>query len=221
VKTFSVALLVCFMELGLTSGLQAQYVGVSLGRTISTVDWQYPASSGGSGIVVDASPNQSRRALAPAIGVQWSAAQWLGIASELRYTRKGYARTEPTLHVDYVQLPVLLRIGRLIAPRSPVTLFAEVGPALAIKAHCAMLYNGTHGRCEDGITPASDWRVGLTDVSGILGLGGALHIRSRVVVIGARADWGLRDIGGGYGVPTKNRSRLLYAALLWDMHRAR
>jgi hypothetical protein len=221
VKAFSVALLGCLTELVLASGLQAQYVGVSIGRTISTVDWQYPASSGGNGIVVDAAPNQSRRALAPAIAVQWSAAQWFGIASELRYTKKGYARTEPTLHVDYVEVPVLLRIGRLIDQRSPVTLFAEAGPAFAIRAHCAMLYNGTHGSCENGVIPPSDWRVGLTDVSGILGMGGALRIRSRVVVIGARADWGLRDIGGGFGVPTKNRSSLLYAALLWDMHRAR
>lgn len=211
----SVGLLGCLMQLVVTSGLRAQYVGASLGRTISTVDWQFPVSSG-----VDASPHQSRRALAPAIVAQWSAARWFGIASELRYTRKGYAITEPTLHADYVEVPVLLRIGRFVDRRTPITLFAEGGPAFAIRAHCAMLYNGTHASCENGDTPASNWRVGLTDVSGILGLGGAWRIRNSVVVIGTRADWGLQDIGGGSSVPTKNRSSLLYAALLWDRHHA-
>lgn len=196
-------------------GLQAQYVGASIGHTISTVDWQYPSSGG-----IDAAPNQSRQAFAPAIVAQWSAGQWVGIASELRYTRKGYARTEPTLRVDYVEVPILLRMGRILDQRTPVTLFAEAGPALAIRAHCAMLYNDTHGSCEDGATPASDWHVGRTDVSGILGVGGALHIRKSVVLIGARVDHGVQDIGGGARVPTKNRSKLLYMTLLWDVHHA-
>jgi hypothetical protein len=122
--------------------------------------------------------------------------------------------------VEYLEVPVLLRIGRLTYQGSPVSIFAEAGPALAIKARCSMLYNDTSGGCENGVLPGQDWRIGQADVSGILGLGGALRIRRSVVMIGGRIDWGLRDIGGGSGVPTKNRSSLLYAGLLWDVHHA-
>ena len=191
--------------------LVAQYVGLSLGRVSSTVDWQYPPPSPACDFcIVDAAPNASRESLAPAMALQWRAKHWLGVVSEARYTPKGYATTQPTLLVNYVEAPLLLRFGKLIYSTSPISFFGEAGPAVALRIHCEVDYNGIGDPCRKGVAFGQDWRIRSYDVSGILGIASAVRLQDNVLVAGARVDWGTVDIGGGQGVPTKNRSTLVY-----------
>lgn len=193
--------------------LHAQYVGLSTGRTSSTVYWvPLPTDPG------ESSPHDRRDGVAPAIAAQWRAASWLGVASELRYTMKGFDTTEPTVHVDYLEVPLLLRVGRLTDARSVFTFFGEVGPALAIRANCRLKVNEDHGTCRKvqySSDTGTDFRVTPVDVSGVLGIGGALRVRSAVVIVGARRDWGAINMGSWTGDKSLNRSNLVYVAVLW------
>jgi hypothetical protein len=199
----------------------AQYLGLSLGQATSTVDWQVPAPPPGCGgfCASGVSPNASRVALAPAVQMEWRAAEWLGVDSELRFVPKGYATTQPTLNVDYLEIPVLLRIGKLVNEHSPVGAFLEAGPAVAVRVICEVKYNGIVGGCSNGTAYGQDYRTAWTDASAIVGGGVAIRIQDNLLIAGARYDWGLEDIGHeGQGVPTKNRSGLLYASWLWRLH---
>ena len=204
------------MALAVPHLLAAQYAGFSLGRTSSTVDWQVPPPPSGCNFcITDIAPNASREALAPGVILHLRPTALLGFATEMRYVRKGYATTEPTLNVDYLEIPVLVRAGRLISSEHPVTPFVEAGPALALRTHCEVDYNGQADDCRTGAAIGQDWRIRGFDVSGLAGAGIAVRISDAVLVAGARIDWGFVNIGGGQGVPTKNRSSLVYLAWLW------
>lgn len=129
----------------------------------------------------------------------------------MRLAPKGYARTEPTLRVDYLQVPLLFRLGRLTGDRAGVRPFVEAGPALAFRLRCRVLYNGTSDGCVQGaVLGQQDWRLRRLDFSGLAGVGLAVHVRRALVVVGRRAEWGWRDMGGPQGVPTKHRAELWY-----------
>lgn len=60
------------LSLAIPAVLHAQYVGLSAGRAVSTVDWQYPAPPVDCDFcAVDASPSASRQSSTPALLVQW------------------------------------------------------------------------------------------------------------------------------------------------------
>jgi hypothetical protein len=207
-------LMVSLAVLLLPAVAQAQYVGLSIGGMESTVDWQYPAPPASCDYcVADASPHDTRQAFSPALLAQWRAEQVVGFASELRYAPKGYATTQPTLNVGYLQVPLLLRLGRLVYPVARWSAFFELGPSVALRATCSVESSTTVESCRNGAFGA-DRRVGLVDLTAIGGVGAAVRIADGVLVSGARIDAGLRDIGGGADVPTKNRSTLLYIAWL-------
>jgi hypothetical protein len=200
----------------------AQLVGASLGRVSATVDWQYPRPSANCDFcIVDVSPNASRESLAPAFMWQSAPGRAVGFASELRYTRKGYATTEPTLNVHYLEIPTFLRLGAISASALPIRPFLEVGPAFALRVHCEVNYNRTSDPCERGVAFGQDWRVRHFDVSGILGIGLAVSVGEDIAILGARYDYGFVNIGStGEGVPTKNRSSLVYLGWLWPIRSA-
>ena len=204
----------------LPNRLSAQHVGASFGWNSSTVDWQYPKpQSPCLGCVYDAEPNARRESTAIAVSAVWRAQRWIGVTSELRYTPKGYAITQPTLNVDYLEVPVLARFGRLSGQGVPVAPFVEVGPALAVRMQCRVRYNQTTDPCRNGVAFGQDWRIRRFDASAIGGAGIAVRVRSNVLLAGLRVDWGLRDIGGPEGVPTKNRSTLTYVTWLAPLPR--
>ena len=200
------------LSLALPGALGAQYVGISAGRAVSTVDWQYPAPPSNCDFCAgDASPSASRQASTPALMVHWRTRRWLGVATEVRFAPRGYARTEPTLRVDYLQVPLLFRLGRLTGPQSGVRPFVEAGPALALRVRCHVLYNSTSDGCVQGaVTGQQDWRLRRLDASGLVGVGLAVHVRRALVLVGTRAEWGWSDMGGPEGVPTKHRATMWY-----------
>ena len=200
------------LSLAIPSALHAQYVGLSTGRAVSTVDWQYPAPPADCGFcAVDASPSVSRQSSTPALMVQWRTRRWLGASTEVRFAPKGYALTEPTLRVDYLQVPLLFRLGRLTGQRAGVRPFVEAGPALALRVRCRVSYNGTSDGCVQGaVLGQQDWRLRRFDFSGLAGVGLAVHVQRAMVLVGTRAEWGWSDMGGPQGVPTKHRAAMWY-----------
>jgi hypothetical protein len=200
------------LSLALPGALSAQFAGVSLGRAVSTVDWQYPAPSADCGFCVsDVSPGASRQSSTPALVVQWRTTQWFGGSTEVRLAPKGYALTEPTLRVEYLQVPLMFRLGRVTGRRAGVRPFLEAGPALALRVRCRVFYNGTSDACvQDAVLGQQDWRLRRLDVSGLAGVGLAVHVRRALVLIGKRAEWGWSDMGGPDGVPTKHRADVWY-----------
>ncbi len=185
----------------------AQYVGATIGRVSSTVDWQYPPPPAGCGsCILDAFPNASRRATMSALTASWRADQWVGVTSELRYTPRGYAITQPTLQVDYLDLPVLLRLGKLANRQAPVLPFFEAGPALGLRVRCRVYYNTTSDPCRDGVAFGQDWRIRRFETTAVGGGGVSIRLGSQLLVLRARVEWGLRDIGGPDGIPTKHRA---------------
>jgi hypothetical protein len=203
------------LSLVLPGALAAQYVGFSIGRTVSTVDWQYPPPPADCGnCITDASPSASRHGTTAALLLQWRPSEWWGGTTEVRLAPKGYAVTQPTLSVEYLQVPLLLRVGRLTHPDRGVRPFVEVGPALAVRARCRVFYNNTSDPCTRGAVFGQDWQLRRLEVSAQAGAGLAWQVRETLVLVGARVDWGLRDIGGPEQVPTKHRAGLWYVGAL-------
>ncbi|MBL0171185.1 MAG: hypothetical protein IPP90_10715 [Gemmatimonadaceae bacterium] len=199
--------------LGAATELSAQHVGGSYARTASTVDWQYPAPPAGcDSCISDAEPNAGRHATALGIVAQWHVDRWFGAASEIRFTPKGFAVSQPTLAVDYLEIPLLLRVGRLVHQSVTVSPFAEAGPAIAFRTTCRVRYNSTSEGCYNGAAFGQDWRIRRLDVTAVAGVGVALHVHGNLLMAGERVDWGLRHIGGAEGVPTKHRSLLTYVS---------
>jgi hypothetical protein len=203
--------------LAMSQAAAAQLVGASLGRVSATVDWQYPKPPASCDFcVVDVSPNASRESIAPALMWQSAPARAIGFVTEARYTLKGYATTQPTLNVHYLEIPALLRVGALSGSGFPVRPLVELGPALALRVHCEVDYNGIADPCKRGVAFGQDWRVRLFDVSAIVGGALAIRVGDDVALVGVRYDYGLVNIGStGEGVPTKNRSSLIYFGWLW------
>jgi len=212
--------LLVLVSLAVPRALAAQYIGLSIGRAVSTVDWQYPAPPADCGICIsDASPSGSRHATTAALLVQWRTAEWFGATTELRLAPKGYAITQPTLRVEYLQVPMLLRIGRLTAARGGVRPFLEAGPGVALRVRCRVFYNSTSDPCTRGAVFGQDWQLRQLEVSALAGVGLALQVRQMVIVGGGRLDWGLRDIGGPELVPSKHRAGLWYVGALLPIGR--
>jgi len=160
---------------------------MSLGRAFTTVDWQYPRPPADCDYcILDSSPHAFRESFAPAFVWQSAPARGIGFASELRYTLKGYAVTEPTLDVHYLEVPALLRVGAIVGA-SPIHPFLELGPAFALRVHCEVDYNRTSEACARGAAFGHDWRVRRFDVSGVLGVGLAFSVGTETATIGARA----------------------------------
>jgi hypothetical protein len=205
--------------LAFAPSLAAQFMGVSSGRLISTVDWVYTPQTC-PGCDYDVSPNARRRTYAPALTLEEFPSKFIGFSTEVRLMKKGFAVSEPTLDVDYLEIPALLRLGAISSPRFPVQPFIEAGPALAIRVYCEVDYNHTSADCSQGVPFGEDWRVRQYDVSGILGAGVSVRLDGRILMAGARLDYGHVNINNEMGVPTKNRSSLVYGEFLWPVGRS-
>jgi hypothetical protein len=184
------------------------------------VDWVVNAQTCPGCDFEDISPHAPRKTNAPALTLEEFPSKFIGFSTEARLVKKGFAVTEPTLDVDYLEIPALLRLGAISSRRFPVLPFVEVGPALALRVHCEVDYNHTYADCSRGQPFGEDWRVRRYDVSGILGAGVSVRLAGRILMAGGRLDYGHVNINSELGVPTKNRSSLVYGELLWPIGRS-
>jgi hypothetical protein len=216
------SLRITLLLLAIAHSANAQLIGVSLGGVSSTVDWELPRPMETCrDCISGVSPNASRKSVAPALMLYPAPSRSIGFDTEVRYTLKGFAVTEPTLNLHYLEVPALLRLGAISTSTLPVHLFMEAGPAVSLRVHCEVDYNGTSDDCDRGAAFGQDWRIRLFDVSGLVGAGVAVRVGDNTAILGTRYDYGFVNIGSsGQGRSTKNRSILIYLGWLWPMHSA-
>ncbi len=206
--------------LALPGRAKAQYVGVSLERITSTVDWQYPAPPSPCPFcIVDVAPAAQRRSTGGGLSMSWRTNRWLGASTELQLAPRGYAVSQPTLNVSYLEAPTLLRLGKMMFSQLPLAPFLEAGPAVALRVGCRVYYNDTSEPCKRDTAIGQDWRVSRFDVSAVAGVGMAVRIRTNLVVLRGRVDHGLLDVGGPDDYPTKHRSKSMSIAWLAPLPR--
>jgi hypothetical protein len=118
------------------------------------------------------------RAIAPAVSLQ----------PELVFTSKGAAFETADLVINYIQIPVLIRVELPSATGSTVP-YALIGPAMAFKVGCDIQAdNGQSVECGPGSTDVTG-----TDISIILGAG----LQFGAVGASLRYDLGVSNINEG------------------------
>jgi hypothetical protein len=193
----------------------AQYIGANVDRVASTIDWQYPKPPAGCEFCIgDGAPNASRRAIGGGVVVAMRAQRNLGLSSEVTFSPRGYAVTQPTLEMAYLSFPNLMRVGRLVNEDFPLSVFVEGGVAPALRLDCRVKYNSTSEECFNGAAFGQNYHTRRFDVSAIAGIGVGVRLGRRVVALRIRGDAGLVNIGESQGVPTKHRAFTLSAAWL-------
>lgn len=73
----------------------------------------------------------------------------LSLQLEIQYATKGYAVTQPTLHVDYLELPVLARVD-LSTAHVPVSIHSVAGFAPGVRVRCRVYAQTVGQPCSSG-----------------------------------------------------------------------
>ena len=195
----------------------AQEWGVKVGASRSTMMFENGGTlSDGSDVVIitDGQAERARRGFAAGLFARFPIAGRVSLQPEALYVQKGFEETRPTLHVEYLELPLLLRVD-LAELGGSVQPFVLAGPALAVQLHRS--YSG--GPCVDPVplceldvdvlvTEYDDPRMDLG-----VAVGGGLAVRAGPgrVVLEARHTRGLRDaeIEGVRGTRSLNHANTL------------
>ena len=219
VKRFAHALLVfAILADGAWSRADVAIGGVA-GATSATMIETYDCPPQSNPVDVFCSPesaaNQSRRGVALGGFARYALTRVLLIESDLVYAQKGYNRTQPTFHVDYVEMPLLLRFDP-VRQRSQVRLFVDAGLSPAVRVHCnnsgdvsvngmAQHYSVT---CGDPYGYNSPVRPpGWFDLGAVVGAGIGVDLSAGIVEIEARYEQGIIDNGAWYaGGKTINKA---------------
>jgi hypothetical protein len=170
------------------------------------------ATFGGS----DAGTPGSRTGVSAGASLTVPASNLLGIQVGAGYVQKGakdnIEGVTLTLAMDYIEVPVLLRIG--IPSTSSLSAHIVVGPAVAFRAGCAG--KGAQGGVKVSVDCDQLAQLGVdlvkTDVGAMGGLGLDIATHADVkVFVDALYTFGLRSIESG--THTKNRAFTLQAGL--------
>ena len=135
---------------------------------------------------------------------------------ELEYAAKGAKTTDnssgtpatATLDLNYLEMPLLFRVA---APSTPAgRLFAEVGPAIAVKLDCTVSVSS------GGLSASTSCNnfggdVKSFDVGGMIGAGYEFPMGSRALSLGVRYNYGLMELSSASN--TKNRNLQFVAGL--------
>ncbi|HEY9225060.1 MAG TPA: hypothetical protein VIP11_00340 [Gemmatimonadaceae bacterium] len=183
-----------------TRGADAQtFVGGSAGLSWSTVDWQVPKPpSGCRSCIADIAPARHRNFLPLALMAHHTFNRWVALGGDARYIGKGWDVTTPALHVDYIDVPVLLRLGPQSTRESPVGVFVEAGPGGSLRTLCDV-----SGPCSRRSN--QDWRIRPFDLTANFGGALSLKVDRNLWIAGLRVTNGLLDMGGP-DYPMKNRT---------------
>jgi hypothetical protein len=128
-------------------------------------------------------PHEPRRGFAGGAFVQFGLSRVLSLQPELLFVQKGFEVTGPTLHLSYVEMPVLLQVHPRGASARGIRPFVHGGLVPALLTSCTAfgthVEGAYHGRCGE-VEPAD---VQLEPRSYDLGLalGGGLNVMGLVV----------------------------------------
>lgn len=171
--------------------VQAQVIGVSIGRTSSGVDWLYPPG----GSVISGSSNTNRRSVSIAAAIGFGVHSWLSAETGLRLVPKGFELTGPTFHMRYLEMP-LLAVWRATSGAGP---FLETGVVAGWRVECRRFFPSVFGFHEDDCGPSRTGSRELAplrwwDISWGVGLGARLPLGAGWLVGRIRYQRSLFDI---------------------------
>ncbi|NVB78050.1 MAG: PorT family protein [Kofleriaceae bacterium] len=178
-------------------------VGGAAGMVTSTMKQTFPDCSDQPDCIESAEAHAPRRGIASGLFVRYPIVRALLVQAELAYVQKGFETTLPSLRVDYLEVPVLLRIDPL-RHRLPVRFAFLGGLAPAVRARCrqsgSFFMNGAgvpyDDRCEDA-PRVDDMRAYPARFDLGLVVGATLAVESPIGVfeVEARSERGLVDNG--------------------------
>jgi hypothetical protein len=164
--------------------------------------------------------------VAPRVGLQggfwvhWFARRQLGVQTELHFVQKGavYEIFRPTMRVgnasiliDYLELPVLLRLHLRDPDASGLRPFVLAGSAVAYKLGCEFkAVSGGTSASQPCVIINSPARYRMIDASAVFGGGVAFRVRTRELTIGMRYTSGLTaNTNSGSDTRNTNLSTLI------------
>jgi hypothetical protein len=173
---------------------QQSFAGVVVGKSWSSVAYGSRGSTNG-----------DRGGLSAGPFVRYRQSSVLSLAAELLLTPKGYVRTQPTIQMTYVELPLLAMIELAprssFSPRGAATIQPYVGGGVtaAVMLTCRRFFYGVHGYHRDSCneTRASNLELGRirrVDVVRDLRLGLRFAGRRQSMSIDGRYARGFVDI---------------------------
>lgn len=158
-----------------------------------------------------AQPNQPRRGAAAGVFLRIRPERLVSLQPELLYVQKGYEVTGPTLHLSYVEMPVLIRVDLRDHDASGIRPFLFGGPAPAFLTSCTVFGNSVSGPFRDSCGESSVTSTGDDTSSYDLGVvvGGGIALDRFAAEL--RHTHSLVDVGawGRHG-KTTNRTLTLF-----------
>ncbi len=154
----------------------------------------------------------SRSGFAAGVSVQGMLAPDLSLGPEAMYIEKGYKTTAAgvtgTFKLDYIEVPVLLRLGM---GAGTTRLFVLGGPSIAFKIACSTDLSSGSGSIGGDCSNSTDNNIKSADFSVMFGAGVSVNALS----LSARYDLGLTDVYNNTvnNVSYRNHALLILAGL--------
>lgn len=181
----------------------AQPFGFIVGPTFSDVITSYGNNTGSS--------YQTRRSVTLGATYRRRLARGTVFQPELLLVQRGWSRSQPTLSLVYLELPLLLRLGALSPEGWPVRPVFTLGPTVSLLAHCKLSELGVAqavGRgCSRRIVQPFDvdYRIQRIDAGAMLGLGVEMRTGGGTIVgVEGRVELGLIDVRPRDGGRSRN-----------------
>ncbi len=143
--------LLLFLCVSIVTPLRAQNdlsLHASLGHASAGVQWDVGGELG-------VKSSESRDAYFPSIGARLRVRRRYSLAVDLQVLEKGFDRTEPTVHSEHLELPLLL-LREFTSESSDTHFFLGAGIVPSTMYHCVRFYVGVNGRHEDSCGLSSD-----------------------------------------------------------------
>ena len=137
---------------------------------------------------------------------------------ELLRVQRGWAeQSHPTLSLNYVELPLLLRLGAVSRDGWPVLPTFTLGSSVSVVTKCALTnpdlarVEGTG--CDQRITGSftEDYGINRVDFGAILGIGTEVRLSQTVIGLEGRYELGLTNIRRNPGQDSHNSTFFIIA----------
>lgn len=214
--------LVAVVVLAGTARADELEVGGTVGGLSSTMKQTYPdcgPQPPGDDCVESLEAHARRRGIATGMFVRYPLVRALLVQAELVYVQKGFEVTQPTFHVDYLELPLLLRIDPL-RHQLPVRFAFAGGLAPALRVRCqnsgsffmagaAVPYDEP---CEDAPSVGRPMYPARFDLGVVVGASIAFDSTLGIFELEARGERGLID-NGAWGPGGRTAFEAFYVRL--------
>ncbi len=176
-----VSALIAVASVPTTAGSQTAELGLKGGTAAASMfTWYASCGAERSDCVIATSPASPRRSASGGAFARVSLSDRLSAQAELLYVPKGYAVTSPTIHTDFIELPLLVRYEPFA--RSAVTPqpFLVAGTAPSFRVSCSVHYRTRIGEFEEpcGEDPVTGGMrtVNRADLGVVVGAGAAVLV---------------------------------------------